>query len=56
MFINLTNQNKVLCIKIKQSLENPVKACFKDGCKASNIQLIDNKFGSNVGGHTRKHS
>ena len=34
LFINLTNQNKVLPIKIKQVQKIPVKACFRDSCKA----------------------
>ena len=38
LFINLTNQNKVLRIKIKQVHKSPVKACFRDSCKAQYLQ------------------
>ena len=36
LFIILTNQNKVLCIKIKQISENSV--CFRDKCKVQYLQ------------------
>ena len=35
LFIILTSQSKVLCIKIKQSSEN---SFFRDNCKAQYLQ------------------
>ena len=32
------------------------KACFKDNCNVSNIQLINKKLGSSIDGHMKKHS
>ena len=37
-FIVLTNQNKVLCIKINEFQNISVKVCFKDSCKAQCLQ------------------
>ena len=33
-----------------------MKACFKDSCKASNIQLSNKKFGSNIDERLKKDS
>ena len=60
LFIILINQNKVLCMKLKQSSENSSEnVFFRDSCKAhifSNIQLIKNKFGNNIDGHMKERS
>ena len=54
-FIILTDQNKVCASKYCKVQKIPVKECFKDSCKDSNIQLINKKFGSNIDDHMKKH-
>ena len=54
MFIILTNPNKVLCIKIKQSSENSRERVCQG--QAQYLQLINNKFGSNIDGHMKEQS
>ena len=59
LFIILIYQNKVLCIKIKESSENSVKACFRDSCKdsiLSNIKPIKKKFSTNIDGVMKEQS
>ena len=57
LFIILTNQNKVLRIKIKQSSENSLwKRILGTAVRLSifsNAQLINKKIGSNIDGHMK---
>ena len=60
LFTILINQNKVLRIKIKQSLENFPWTCVLETTVKfnifSNIQLINKKSDSNIDGHMKEQS
>ena len=52
LFVILANQNKVFCIKIKQSSEKLETA---DKLNIfSNIQLLNKNFGSNIDGNMKE--
>ena len=54
LFIILTNQNKVLCIKKKQNSGNSDESVFQGQLNIfSNIQLINKNFASNIDGHMK---
>ena len=51
-FLKIQNKSLFIVLKFRKFLQ---KSFFKDSCKASNIQLINKKFGSNIDGHMKKH-
>ena len=59
LLIILTNQNKAMGIKKKQSSENSRENVSGTAVRLnifSNIQRMNKKFGSDIDGHLREHS